>query len=88
MNSTLEVFHALKVVQSWACFFSVSLGGLALYFYGLSPEAIVPLLLSILVFPVCWWVPQIIHELVEINDQLAGRSPELHEHLKRNHRVY
>jgi hypothetical protein len=54
------------------------LGGYSLGLYGWSGPAITPLLLSLIAALLSWVGPQIVHELAEINDQLAGRSPEFH----------
>ncbi len=39
-------------------------------------DAAIAVGLGALVTAVSYWVANILHELVEINDQLAGRSPE------------
>ena len=39
-------------------------------------DAAIAVALGALVIAVSYWAANILHELVEINDQLAGRSPE------------
>ncbi len=40
------------------------------------------LTLALTVGCIAWYLPILIHEAAETNDQLAGRSPELHEFIK------
>ena len=81
MKRDYSTFEMLLTVQ-WLGIISASvLAGLSLREYGFG-GAIMPLSLCLTVALISWLVPQIVHELQEINDQLAGRSPEFHAHLK------
>lgn len=60
------------------------LAGYALLAHGWSEEVIVPLLLALIAALISWLGPQIVNELTELNDQLAGRSPEFHDRLGGN----
>lgn len=50
--------------------------------YGLTTNVLIPLMFSCLFILITWIGVQVIHELMEINDQLAGRSPEFHRQLR------
>jgi hypothetical protein len=58
------------------------LAGYALFTYGWSGPVIVPLSLSLIAALISWIGPAGLNELMELNDQLAGRSPEFHKRLK------
>ena len=48
----------------------------------IGPSAITPIALGAIIMVLATYLPQVVHELAEINDQLAGRSREFHELLK------
>ena len=62
------LFGALLAPSSWA-------GEL------ISADEVAHFALIAVGFAFAYYVPQIVHELMKLNDQLAGRSPELHSFL-------
>lgn len=60
----------------WAAFTPAWMGRL------IDPSAIAPIALGAIILVLATYLPQVVHELAEINDQLAGRSKEFHELLK------
>ena len=76
-------FRRLLIGQ-WLCYLAAGLlGGAAFREYGFDGSVLAPLALAAVVAAIGWLGPQIVHELAEINDQLAGRSTELHSFLSR-----
>ena len=86
MPREARFFESLIQAQWIGCLGAGALGGLSLYVYGFVGQVIVPLMLSLITILISWLGPQILHELMEINDQLAGRSRELHERLAQLHK--
>ncbi|MEX0590235.1 MAG: hypothetical protein WD207_04025 [Xanthobacteraceae bacterium] len=72
MKKEHEGFGNLMRGQAVGCFASGVFIVASLNVFGVSGNAIVPLSLSAIIMLICWLGPQIVHELMEINDQLAG----------------
>jgi hypothetical protein len=77
--NTREAFSNLTTGQMLGYGSAGVLAGASIYAYGIADDAIVPLLLCLIAILLSWIGPQIIHELMELNDQLAGRPLECHE---------
>lgn len=66
-----------------ACFVAAGLlFGIVVREHGFAASSVPGLGLSLILAVVGWIGPQIVHELAEINDQLAGRSKDLHKFLR------
>ncbi len=71
----MRMFQRIQIAQWVGYFFTGFFIGWSLIY--LEPaDAAIAVGLGALVMAVSYWVANILHELVEINDQLAGRSPE------------
>lgn len=84
MNTELQLktFRQLTRWQTAIYFCAVVIGGLSLNYTGFK-ESLGTLAILLVVVAVNQYIPMLVNELYEINDQLAGRSPEFHEILKR-----
>ena len=75
-------FNNLLVGQ-FACFLiAVLLAVITIKEYGFAASGVASLGLAAILAAIGWLGPQIVHELAEINDQLSGRSKELHAFLR------
>ena len=77
--SEQQMFRQLMAAQTAAWFVVGVLGFSTLLAFGFTGEAIMPLVGCAILGAVGYFGSVIAHELGEVNDQLAGRNPELRE---------
>ena len=75
----MNQFEQLYSGQVICFFLAGALAAWTLIGHGISVSAVPSLAVCAILGAVGWLGPQIVHELSEINDQLAGRSKELHQ---------
>lgn len=75
-------FERLVAGQIILLIIAGALAGVSFSEHGFSAAAVSDLALCTLLAVIGWLGPQIVHELAEVNDQLAGRSKELHRFLQ------
>ncbi len=78
----LKSFRQLTRWQTAIYFCAAMIGGLSINYMGFK-ESLGTLSILLMVAAANQYLPMLINELYEINDQLAGRSPEFQEILKR-----
>ena len=78
-TSGQQFYHHLMTAQTTAWFAVGLLGVSTLFAFGFTGEAIIPIIGCAILGAVGYFGSVIAHELGEVNDQLAGRSPELRE---------
>jgi hypothetical protein len=78
----MRQFKQLQVGQFLCYAAAGALTGTPFSAHGPGEASLIVLGLSALLAAVGWIGPQIVHELFEINDQLAGRSKEFHAYLR------
>lgn len=83
MNTSGQQMYSRLMAAQTAAWFLVGLLGIStLFAVGFTGEAIMPLVGCAILGAVGYFGSVIAHELGEVNDQLAGRSPELREWVK------
>ncbi len=75
----MEIFYRLWTGQIICYLITVMLAVTAIKEHGLSASVVPSLGVLAILAAIGWIGPQVVHELAEINDQLAGRSKELHD---------
>ncbi len=78
----MQQFQQLQVGQLLRYAAAGALASTVFFEHALGVGTLMLLGLAALLMAVGWIGPQIIHELAEINDQLAGRSKEFHAFLR------
>ena len=79
-NNQVKAFQDLTFWRNGLIMFAGGLSGVAL-FGPWDTENLIVLGIAALIVAVAYFCAVVCHELYEINDQLAGRSPELQEWL-------
>jgi len=78
----MSQFDTLRAGQILCWLIAGALAAVTYSEHGFVASAVPSFALIAILAALGWLGPQIIHELAEINDQLAGRSKELHAFLR------